>query len=148
VRWPLLLLVVMMPACTSGPLQPVPIDTQHDACAYCRMIASDPRLAAQIVTPGDEAKVFDDIGCLRDYVAKREVPRDAVVFVADHRTGEWVQASDAVYTLSTGRRTPMSSGIIAHGSRASRDIDPAAARGVDVPVPAILGKGARKESEG
>jgi copper chaperone NosL len=148
VRVPLLLLVVVTSGCASGPAQPVSIDTRNDSCAYCRMVVSDPRVAAQIVAPGEEAKVFDDIGCLRDYVAKRELARDAAVFVADHRTGEWVPARYAVYTVSTGRRTPMSSGIVAHGSRASRDGDPAAAGGVDVPVRAILGEGAQKEKEG
>jgi hypothetical protein len=36
----------------------------------------------------------------------------------------------------------MASGIVAHGSRASRDADPAAAGGVDVPVRVVLGDGA------
>jgi hypothetical protein len=35
----------------------------------------------------------------------------------------------------------MASGIVAHGSRASRDADPSAAGGEDVPVSAILGEG-------
>ena len=98
---------------------------------------------AQLAAPGEEPRFFDDLGCLRDYLATRAVAPDAVVFVADHRTGEWVQARDAVYSVSSGRRTPMSSGIVAHGSRASRDVDPAAAGGVDVPLWAILGE-ARK----
>ena len=138
-RGSLLLFAVVTSGCTSGPAQPVSIDTRNDSCAYCRMVVSDPRVAAQIVAPGEEADVFDDIGCLRDYLAQHGLARDAVVFVADHRTGEWVQARYAVYTVSAGRRTPMSSGIVAHGSRASRDSDLVAAGGVDVPVRAILG---------
>lgn len=138
-KWPLSLLVGVMAACTSGPVHPVPIDTRNDMCAYCRMIVSDPRVAAQIVASGEEARIFDDIGCLHDYLARHQMTHDAVVFVADHRTGEWVPARDAVYTISTGRRTPMASGIVAHGSRASRDADPAAAGSVDVPVRVVLG---------
>lgn len=141
-KWPLSLLVGIMAACTSGPVQPVSIDTRNDMCTYCRMIVSDPRVAAQIVASGEETRIFDDIGCLRDYLARQQIPRDAVVFVADHRTGEWVPARDAVYTLSTGRRTPMASGIIAHVSRASRDADPLVAGGADVPVRVILGASA------
>jgi copper chaperone NosL len=139
VKWPLSLLVAIMAACTSGPVRPVSIDTRNDMCAYCRMIVSDQRAAAQIVAPGEEARIFDDIGCLRDYLARHQMTRDAAVFVADHRTGEWAPARDAVYTISTGRRTPMASGIVAHGNRASRDADPAAAGGVDVPVRVVLG---------
>lgn len=133
------LLVSMIAGCTSGPVHPVSIDTRNDMCAYCRMIVSDPRVAAQIVAPGEETRMLDDIGCLRDYLARREMTPAAVVFVADHRTGEWVPAKDAVYTISTGRRTPMASGMVAHASRASRDADPAASGGVDVPARVILG---------
>lgn len=138
---PLLLLLAMVSGCATGSVQPVSIDTRNDTCSYCRMVVSDPRVAAQIIARGEEARVFDDIGCLRDYLARQGWPRDATVFVADHRTGEWVEARSAVYTISTGQRTPMASGIVAHGSRTSRDADRAAAGGVDVAVQAILGEG-------
>ena len=138
-KWPLSLIVCIVAACTTGPVHPVSIDTRNDMCAYCRMIVSDPRVAAQIVASGEDVRIFDDIGCLRDYLAGHQVTHDAVVFVADHRTGGWVPAREAVYTISTGRRTPMASGIVAHVSRASRDADPAAAGGVDVPVRVVLG---------
>ena len=141
-KWPLSLLVGIVAACTSGPVHPVSIDTRNEMCAYCRMIVSDPRVAAQIVASGEDARIFDDIGCLRDYLARHQLTNDAVVFVADHRTGEWVPARDAVYTISTGRRTPMASGIVGHVSRASRDADPAAAGGVDLPVRVVLGASA------
>ena len=144
----LLLLLAMMAGCTSGPAQPVSIDTRNDTCAYCRMVVSDPRIAAEIVASGEEPRVFDDIGCLRDYLARHELPREALVFVADHRTGEWIQARHAVYTVSTGRRTPMASGIVAHASRESRDIDPDAANGADVPARAILGESQPAERSG
>ena len=139
-RWRLLLLIGLVPSCAGGPVQPVSIDTANDACAYCRMVVSEPRVAAQIVAPREEPRVFDDIGCLRDYLAQHAVAREAVVFVADHRTGEWVRAADAVYTVSRARRTPMASGIVAHASRASREADGAAAGGEDVAVSAILGR--------
>jgi copper chaperone NosL len=130
-------------ACAGGPPMPVSIDVHRDACASCRMIASDARVAAQIVAPSEEPKIFDDIGCLRDYIAQHHMPSDAVAFVADHATGEWLRATDATYTLSNSRTTPMASGIIAHRDRASRDRDPASAGGADVGVAAILGSAAR-----
>ena len=51
-----------------------------------------------------------------------------MVFVADHRTGEWVDARRAVFTR-TSIDTPMASGLVAHADAASRDADPAAAGG-------------------
>jgi copper chaperone NosL len=87
------------------------------------MIVSDPRLAAQIAAPGEEPQFFDDIGCLREYLRSTQPPGDAVVFVADHRTGEWARAVDAVYTRSHTVATPMGSGLLAHRDAASRAAD-------------------------
>lgn len=134
-----LVVVLLLAGCNPGSAGPVAIDTAHDACDHCRMIISDTRFAAQIVAPGEEPRLFDDIGCLRDYVRRHSPIPQARVFVADHRTGEWIDAARAIYTRSTAVKTPMASGIIAHASIASRDGDHEAAGGEDVPVSAILG---------
>jgi copper chaperone NosL len=84
--------------------------------------------AAQIARRGDEPLFFDEFGCLRDYLGSHATPGDAVVYVADHRTGEWVNARAAVFT-KTSTSTPMGSGLLAHADAASRDADPAAAGG-------------------
>ena len=108
-----------------------------DVCAHCRMAIVSMATAAQIVAPGEGAVLFDDLGCLRDYVAHTGLAAGAMVFVADHRTGEWVEARTAVYT-KTSRDTPMGSGLVAHATSASRDLDTAASRGTAVPVRSVL----------
>jgi copper chaperone NosL len=123
-------LALALAACTRGPAQPGVLDTRNDACAHCRMAVSDPRFAAQLAAPGEEPRFFDDLGCLRDWLARKPpLPRGAVAFVADHRTRQWVRASRAVFTHQPGLETPMSSHLLAHGNAASRDADPAAAGG-------------------
>jgi copper chaperone NosL len=102
------------------------------------MIVSDPRLAAQIVTPAEEPRVFDDLGCLRDYLTASPIARDAVVYVADHHTGDWVRASDAVFTRVAGATTPMGSHLLAHASAASRDADPQARGGEPIELSAVV----------
>jgi len=132
--------VTLVAACASGPPPPAALDTKNTECAHCRMIASDIHYAAQIVAPGEEPKFFDDVGCLRDYLnGGAAVPSDAVAYVADHRTGEWVKAADARYTKIVGYSTPMNSGLIAHASIASRDADPGAQRGQPVGVADVFG---------
>jgi copper chaperone NosL len=115
--------LVLATACGSGPITPAALDTANEACRHCRMIVSNPRLAAQIAAPGEEPQFFDDIGCLREYLRSTQPPGDAVVFVADHRTGEWARAVDAVYTRSHTVATPMGSGLLAHRDAASRAAD-------------------------
>ena len=125
-------------ACTAGPPSPAPLDTKNDACASCRMTVSDPRFAAQLVAPGEEPRFFDDIGCLRDFVA-RSRPRGAAAFVADHRTKAWVPAAVAVYTRVGGLETPMGSHIVAHRDAASRDADPDASGGSPLTPAEVFG---------
>jgi copper chaperone NosL len=133
-----LVLLVAASGCSRGPARPAQVDTRNDACASCRMAVSDARFAAQLAAPGEDARFFDDLGCLRDYLRKRPpLPRGTVAFVADHRTGEWVRASGAVITRRESLETPMASHLVAHASAASRDADPVAAGGTAV-APADL----------
>ena len=132
--------VLLAAACSAGAPRPATLDTANEACRRCRMMVSDPRFAAQIVAPGDEPVFFDDLGCLRDHLqAGGRLPAGAAVFVADHRTAEWVEAGRAVFSRQPGLATPMRSGLIAHRDAASRDLDPEAKGGGAVPAGEILG---------
>jgi hypothetical protein len=96
------------------------------------------KTAAQLAGPGRESIFFDDLACLRGYLATAAIAADAAVFVADHRTGQWVDARRAVYTR-TREQTPMGSGLVAHADDGSRDTDPVAAGGTTVSIDGILG---------
>jgi copper chaperone NosL len=127
------LLVVVSVACGAAP-QPAALDTRNDTCGACRMTVSSVKFAAQVVAPGEEPVFFDDLGCFSRYLRDRgDLPRGAVGFVADHRTGEWVPAGSAVFSRVLSLETPMGSHLIAHASALSRDSDPLARGGVDVP---------------
>ncbi len=127
-------------ACAAGPPVPVAIDTATDTCSHCRMVISSRSTAAQVVAPGEEPLLFDDLGCLREYLAATALPPRAAVFVASHLTGAWVRAGDAVFTEMTGLQTPMGSGLIAHANRDERDADPAAAGGRAIGTSDALGR--------
>ena len=74
---------------------------------------------------------------------KQVVTRESPVRI--DRTGAWIEASSAVYTRPPGAYvTPMGGGTIAHADRASRDTDPLAAGGVDVPWTRLAGPGDRR----
>lgn len=136
----LALAILVLTSCRGGPAKPSDLDTRNDSCASCRMAVSDARFAAQLAAPGHEALFFDDVGCLRGYLRKTPtLPRGAVAFVADHRTRQWVRASQAVLTRRDGLETPMGSHLIAHASPASRDADPEAAGGAQLSVAEVFG---------
>ena len=137
---PLLLAAAFAFSCSGKSAGPAPLDTKTETCRSCRMPVSDPTLAAQLVAPGEEPGFFDDIGCLRDFLAGKTPAAGAAAWVADHRTGQWVRASGAVYTRAA-ISTPMGSHWIAHANAASRDADPAARGGANVPPREIFGAG-------
>lgn len=121
----------------SSAAAPVAITMGQDACSHCRMAIVSQSTAAEILAPGEEPRFFDDLGCLRDFVTAAPLPADAVVFVADHRTGEWVEARRATFTR-TSIATPMGSGLLAHVDVASRDRDTSARGGEPVAAGSIL----------
>lgn len=130
----------LLMACAGGPPGPAALDVGRQPCDHCRMTVSDTRFAAQLVAPGEEPLFFDDLGCLTAYLRDQvDFPPGAVAYVADHRTGDWVRAAAAVYTRVAALATPMSSHLIAHGSEASRDGDPAAGEGVAVAASEMFG---------
>ena len=134
----LLAAVLLMLAACTGSLKPVPI-SGADACAHCRMAVSDVHFAAQIVAPGEEPRIFDDIGCLAAALTERSASPGAVVFVADRRTGEWIRAASAVFTRVPQLDTPMGSHIVAHASPESRAADALAARGQPLTYAEVFG---------
>jgi copper chaperone NosL len=145
-RWIPILCVAAAAACGEWTPRPAHLSLGEDACAHCRMTILSMKTAAQIVSPGREPVLFDELGCLRDYLGITDLPDDAVVFVADHRTRTWVDARGAVFTR-TAEPTPMASGLLAHADAASRDGDPSALGGTALAVDQILisppGKAAR-----
>ena len=135
----------LLAGCSSGPPEPASLDVKNDTCAQCRMAVSDRRFAAQIVAPGEEALFFDDLGCLREYLSASgtTVSEEAVVYVADHRTAEWVDARQAVFTRRTDLATPMASGLMAHRDTSSLKEDREAQGAVVVaPGEILFGRGA------
>jgi copper chaperone NosL len=134
----LLPIAVLCLSCGTRAPGPSALDTRNEACRSCRMPVSDARTAAQLVAPGQEPLFFDDIGCLRDFLARSPARRGAVAYVADHRTKAWVRASSAVYTRAA-IETPMGSHWIAHADAGSRDADPVSRPGQPVAVAEIFG---------
>jgi hypothetical protein len=95
------------------------------------MIISDDRNAAEVVSPRDDTRFYDDIGCL----ARDPAARVVEVRVYVRAEGDWLRAEDAWFARPAGLETPMGHGIAAYRSEATaRNADRAqkAARWADV----------------
>jgi copper chaperone NosL len=84
-----------------------------DACAECRMIITDSRFAAVLVSGTGKEIKFDSIDCLLAYVAAHPDDRSREVLVADAAAVKLglVRAEDAVFVRDGALRPPMGSAI-------------------------------------
>ena len=103
----------------------------EDTCDECRMIISEQRFAAVFRTDDGQARRFDDLGCLRDYLRKHdETP--AQIWVSDYHTGVWLKADSAFFVRSPEVATPMAHGIVAFSSREEANSFSASHQGVEL----------------
>lgn len=108
----LLAIAAILAACTPGASV---IHYGHDDCAYCRMVISDPRYGAQLVTTTGKVYRFDSIECLASYYRQAH-ERGTVrsVWVSDYaHPGTFMAAEEARYQRAPGVASPMGKGIIA-----------------------------------
>ena len=125
--------MLLLCACSLGGPRAADLESgQHD-CDYCHRNITQMEFASQLVVKGESPLFFDDLSCLRGYLASVATPpAQAAIFVTDHRTGNWIPADTAVFSRVMTLRTPMGSHLLAHESAASRDSDSLAVRPVAV----------------
>ena len=78
------------------------------------MAISEKRFAAEFITKDRDARKFDDIGCMRDYIKERK--NEAAIetwYVSDYDSGKWLAGKSADFVQADSFRTPMGSGIVA-----------------------------------
>lgn len=94
---------------------PVEVKWDRDTCERCRMVLSDRLHSAQVRggPAGEKARVykFDDFGCAVLWLEQQPWKDSAATefWVADHRTGAWIDARSAFYV--TGHTTSMEYGL-------------------------------------
>ncbi|NPA60171.1 MAG: hypothetical protein GXO30_06885 [Epsilonproteobacteria bacterium] len=92
----------------------------RDMCARCVMVVSDRHNTAQVIDPNTGKKyMFDDLGCMVLWFDDEHIKwkNEAVIWITDVITGEWIDARKAFY--DTNNITPMAYGFSAHKSKDS-----------------------------
>ena len=89
---------------TSAPVEPI---WGKQSCGHCRMVVSDPRFAAQLVTPSGERAFFDDVGCLVEHLDDGAAKHAWV----SSGSGVWLDVNRARF--AKGASTPMDFGFVA-----------------------------------
>ncbi len=103
-----------------------PVDELHkvhwdrDMCERCKMVVSDRKHTVQVINPQTtRSYMFDDIGCMVLWFDEEKIAwkNDAIIWITDVNSGEWIDAKKAYY--DTMNLTPMAYGIGAHKERYS-----------------------------
>ena len=98
---------------------PPEIVVDRTACSHCGMLISEPLYAAGYQAPGAAARVFDDIGCLRDAARAEAAPLSFWFHDADDHA--WIDGTVAVFVASSEIRSPMGGGLMAYRDRSATE---------------------------
>jgi nitrous oxide reductase accessory protein NosL len=93
--------------------EPLPLDRYN--CARCGMMISEIADAAQYVSPREETRFYDDLGCAAADAGR--VPIRGRFFVRADGGARWIAADEAFYA-KTGDRSPMGYGYFAFSTQA------------------------------
>ncbi|HYE74113.1 MAG TPA: nitrous oxide reductase accessory protein NosL [Blastocatellia bacterium] len=130
--------LVFFIACAAAEIKPVDIHPE-DVCYHCKMAISEKQFASEFVTPDGEARKFDDLGCMLEFV-KSKNPQNVTFFVNDFNTKQWLKADRAFFVKSSEIDTPMSGGIIAFGDQAQAKAAAARFKGSELRFSELLKK--------
>ena len=121
-------LALLLAGCNAKAWGPPEIVVDKTACSHCGMLVSELVYAAAYQSPGQEPRVFDDIGCMLEAL-RRETASAKNVWVQDAGGAGWIDAGSATFVESAKVRTPMGGGVLAYTNAAVAEAAAAAREG-------------------
>lgn len=97
-----------------GEAGPRPLVVGTDECVQCRMMITDPRFGAEVITRTGKVQTFDAVECLAAYVAAADTAAVKQVWVNDYEhAGTWIAAAEAVFISGANIGSPMGRSLLA-----------------------------------
>jgi len=120
----LLVLAPLLGLAACAPRGPEPIRYGEAICPYCRMMISDNRYGAQLITRRGRVHSFDSIECMVAYAIRNALMDTDLLgrYVTDfEHPGNLMAAEEAAYLQSPQLRSPMLVNITAFANEGARD---------------------------
>lgn len=117
---PILLSLFLLSSCGS---EPEPINYGHDECEYCRMLITDNKYGAELITDKGKVYKYDSIECLINYaLAENLIGNNEVkMLVCDFTNpGNFTDARAAFFLQNNNFRSPMGLNVMAFGEENNR----------------------------
>ncbi|ETT82200.1 nitrous oxide reductase accessory protein NosL [Viridibacillus sp. FSL R5-0477] len=115
----LLAAVLLLQACSNKDFKPRGIVSETDVCKVCNMSIVHEEYAGQIALSNGDYEMFDDLGCLIEYMKNLNKGDVGKAFIKDEGEKNWVDVKTASYVYDKDIWTPMSYGVIAFESKDS-----------------------------
>lgn len=112
----LLFIICLLGACGDKTYEPRAINPETDVCYICNMSVTSVDFAAQAVLKNSDIVVFDDLGCLMDYIKQNGEEEIGAAYIRDTSSTKWLNIKDASYVYSKDYWTPMNYGVLAFAS--------------------------------
>lgn len=122
-RFYIYLILISIYICSCAP-SPRPIQFGHDQCADCKMIISDPRYGAELVTKKGKIYFYDSIECLAAAFQRADVEHQDIhsLWVINFMEPEQlIDARQAFYLHSENLPSPMGLFLTAFKEKEDRD---------------------------
>jgi copper chaperone NosL len=113
--------IIILAACGNAEVQPVDINEATDTCEVCNMAVVNNQYATQIVLENGKSMVFDDVGCMYEWILSNENEEMKAQFVRDYHDKEWLLVDDATYVYNQSIKTPMAYNVISFKDKAAAE---------------------------
>lgn len=118
----LLALVVMVVGCSEKTYEPRAIVPETDVCIICNMSIVHEDYAGQIALNNGDYEIFDDLGCLMEYINQNGDKEIGAAFIKSENSKEWMNVFTGSYVYNKDFWTPMNYGVLAFDSeQAAKD---------------------------
>lgn len=100
--------------------EPAPIRLGKDECAHCKMILTDPKFGAEIITKTNKIYKFDDVNCLNNYIHDKEkiAAQINLIFFVDYaQEGKFILAEKACFLQTNELNSPMGGAVAAFSAK-------------------------------
>lgn len=108
----IILFIISLCACS---IEEQPINYNEDQCFACKMMISDQKFGAELVTTKGKVFKYDAIECMVRDVIKNSTTDYALLLVTDfHHPGQLINAENATFIISKERPSPMGAFLSAY----------------------------------
>jgi copper chaperone NosL len=114
-------MILLLAACGEAEVQPVEINESTDTCDVCNMMVANDQHATQVVLANGKSMVFDDIGCMYDWIGSNANEEIAGNFVRDYHDKEWVLVDEATFVYNPSVKTPMAYNVVSFKDKTSAE---------------------------